>query len=84
MLALAGEESNDDCENIYMVVDLPFVPAVGTMLKLTEQGDFIEINDVMLDISPGGDGLLVGLAEPLHDGELRPWPEMKAQGWKIG
>lgn len=84
LLALAAKESDTDCENIYMVVDLPFVPAVGTMLKLTEQGDFIKINDVMLDISPGGDGLLVGLEEPQHDGELRPWSEMKAQGWKIG
>jgi len=79
----AKKNANYECESIYMEVELPFVPAVGTMLKLTEEGDFVKINDVMLDISPGGHGLLVGLEEPEHVGELRPWSEMKAQGWKL-
>lgn len=76
------EDAPYECEDISIVVDLPFVPAVGTMLKLTVEGDYIEVADVMLDLSPEGEGLIVGLKEP-EDWQLRSWPEMQAQGWRI-
>lgn len=76
--------SSGEIYNIYMFVDLPFVPAVGTLLKLTREGDYLKVADVTLDVSPGGQGLLIGLEEPEEDSELRPWAEMQAQGWMAG
>lgn len=82
----AKKAADYDAESIFMMVDLPFVPSVGMMLKLTPEGNYIEVNDVMLDITPGGEGLIVGLKEPDDEDayQLRSWPEMKAQGWRIG
>lgn len=70
-----------ESENIHLVVELPFIPAVGTMLKLTNDGDFIRVNDVMLDITKGGEGLCIGLEEP---DILDPWLSMRSQGWQLG
>jgi len=80
----AKNRAEYDAEEIHMYVDLPFVPSVGMLLKLTKEGEYIKINNVMLDVSPEGEGLIIGLEEPEEDHQLRPWPEMKAQGWKIG
>lgn len=76
--------SGYELENIHIFVDLPFIPAVGTALKLTKDGDFMEVADVMLDITPGGEGLCIGLKEPEFDVQIYPWPEMKKQGWLLG
>jgi len=80
----ANEASEYELESIFLIVDLPFVPSVGLMLKLTDEGDYIQVIDVMFDLTPGGDGLTVGLKEPDEDFQLRSWPEMKAQGWQLG
>jgi len=81
----AKKTKDYEVESIFMMVDLPFVPSVGTMLKLSPGGNYIEVSDVMLDITPDGEGLIVGLKEPGDEDayQLRSWAEMKAQGWQI-
>ena len=71
-------------EEICFYVDLPFVPAIGTMLRVTEREDYRPVADVMYDV-PGEEGvhLIVGLEEPENDWELRSWRDMKREGWKL-
>jgi len=73
-----------EAENIYMIVEIPYVPAVGTMLKLTNAGEFVEVVDVYLDISHDQYQLNIGLKEPVEDFEWMTWEVMSKQGWKIG
>ena len=75
-----------EAEDICIDVDLPFVPAIGTMLKVSATGDYMKVDDVFLDLVPDGsegEGLVVYLEEPADGPDFRPWPEMKAQGWRI-
>lgn len=74
-----------DAEEIVLYVDLPFVPAIGTMLKPTTEDDFLTVSDVLLDLSPGGEGLVLGLEAPSESNgaRLEPWAEMKKRGWKL-
>lgn len=68
-----------EAENIYKIVELPFVPARGMFLKVDEDGDFVEIGDVHLDISGSEPLISVGLVEPDN---LPAWSEMKKAGWQ--
>lgn len=81
-----AENPDGPPSEIFMTVDLPFTPSQGTMLRLTNGGPFIPISDVMIDIAPDGEGVLVFLEEPNESrGQfLRDWHEMKAQGWQLG
>lgn len=75
-----------DAEQIYIDVELPFVPAVGTLLNVTADGDYVPISEIFLDLVPDGSegsGLVVYLEEPDGDAALRPWAEMKSRGWKV-
>lgn len=56
------------------------MPAVGTMLKLTDDADYIEVEYVYLSLCKN-EGLIVMLKEP-EVYELRSWPEMEEQGWR--
>jgi hypothetical protein len=76
-----------DVENIHLVVDLPFIPTVGMDMKFTKDGDFATVSDVMYDHTDEVTPLCVGLEEPNPEQVklvLRPWKEMKAQGWLLG
>ncbi len=78
----AAPGADYDIEDIHMDVDLPLAPTVGMSLKLNADSGYLPVADVFLDLSPGGEGLVVGLKEPA-DAELRPWPEMQAAGWQM-
>lgn len=75
--------ANYALENIHIHVDLPFVPAVGTMLKVTKDMDYIEIDDVLLDLAPDGEGLVIGLLCPDNLDNLWPHDVMQKLGWKL-
>ena len=68
---------------IHRFVDLPFAPSVGMLLKLTPRGDYLKVDDVMLDITPGGAGLIIGIEEPAESSSLRPLKEMEEEGWIV-
>ena len=79
----AKKNSGYDEEEISLVVDLPFAPFVGMLIKPTPNSDYLRVIDVMLDLTPDGEGLILGIEEPDDFSSLRPWREMKAEGWKI-
>ncbi len=70
-------------EDIIIDVEMPFVPSAGTMLKVAQEGGYLKVEDVFLDLVPGGDGLAIFIQEPGDRNDLRPWLEMKAQGWAL-
>lgn len=72
-----------ETEEIHMDIVLPFFPGVGIDLKLTASGEYMRVQAVMVDLAPEGEGITVHMAEPEQEWELRPWDEMREQGWKL-
>lgn len=72
-----------EVEAIYLDVELPFLPPVGTFIKVTPNGDYLKVADVYLDLEPEGEGLAIGMEEP-EEYAIRPFKDMKSEGWKIG
>ena len=70
-------------EEIYLDVDLPFVPPIGAYLKVTPNGDYLEVGDIHFDLQPGGEGLSIGMELP-EDYAIRSFKEMSAEGWTRG
>lgn len=70
--------ANYGAENISKEIDFPFVPFVGLMLKTDEDGDFIKVDEVFLDVSANQVTVEVYLEEP---DVLDTWAEMKSKGW---
>lgn len=58
---------------------IPFVPAIGTMIAVTPEGDFVEVTDVYWHIDKPN-VLDIGVKD--GDGPLRPFSYWKKQGWK--
>lgn len=77
-----SKDADYGCEEISLFVDLPFVPFEGLSIKPTPNSEYISVCGVMLDITPDGDGLIVSLEDP-GENQLRPWEEMKSEGWQL-
>jgi|GEM_PF-6690525 len=75
-------KSNPD-GNVFMVGGLPFIPEIGTMIKIHAEGDYLRINDILLDVSGDGYRLMIGLEQP-EDSDLRPFSELSKEGWLAG
>lgn len=76
----ASPDATYEAEDIELVFkDLPHVPSVGDMVKVTPNGDYWEVMSVYIDYA-GGEGIDIQL-DPGDD--LRPWKEMQAEGWKL-
>lgn len=74
-----------ELENIHMFVDIPFIPAIGTDLKVAKGGDYVAVEYVMLDLSELDEvPLNIALKEPTDELDLKTWKEMKALGWRLG
>lgn len=74
----ASPDATYEAEDIELVCkDLPHVPSVGDMVKVTPQGDYMEVVSVYVDYVSGE-----GIDIQLDTGDdLRPWKEMQAEGW---
>lgn len=70
-------------EDIRLTVWLPIPPSSGMWLKATPEGDYVEVADVYIDTTPGGEGITVFLEEPDDERLLLPWKTMKAEGWQL-
>lgn len=80
-----SKKADYGAEDIFIDVALPFVPQIGSKLKVTAHADFVAVGDVYLDLADGGEGLVVFLEDPdLGDPSFRPWLEMKREGWSLG
>ncbi len=53
------------------------------MLKVTPNGDFLKVQDVYLDVTPGGEQLSLHIEDPESADDLWSWPEMKKEGWSL-
>lgn len=65
--------------DICVTFEIPFVPPVGTMIAVTPEGDFVEVEDVYWHIDQSG-FLDIGVKD--GDETLRPFSYWKKQGWK--
>ena len=72
-----------EAEEIRIDVVLPFVPVVGTMLKVTPNGDLLRIADVHLDITVAEPLLSIFIEEPDDANALWTWASMKKEGWSL-
>lgn len=75
------KNSDFEYENIHKDFELPFIPNIGTMIKVEPGGDYVEVRDVHQDISTNDIVISVGLEEPAEYA-LSSWAKMKAQGWR--
>lgn len=77
----ASPDAIHDAEDLVIEIDLPFVPVVGMELKVTQEGDFLTVQQVMWAIDKP-DVLEVFVEAPDDGADLRPYDEMIAQGWR--
>lgn len=67
-----------ECVEVVIHVDLPFVPAAGTMLKLTPDGEFLCVDQVYWSVTDP-DVIDVFIEEP----EVLPtFAFMRKEGWR--
>lgn len=67
-------------EAISLIIDMPFAPAIGTMIRASPNGEFLRVTAVFWDI---GDprGLLVFTEEPEPE-LLHSFAAMQREGWQ--
>lgn len=75
------KNSSFQIETIFLELVLPFVPEIGTMLKVAVDDDYYEVDNIYFDATAAEPVVHVGLAEPEED-ELTSWQEMRRRGWK--
>lgn len=80
-----ANDSAYETENMFMVVDIPFIPTRGTAILLSPGGEYLTVAQVMWDIA-NPEQLEIFTEEPDPDDHLslRPFKEMLEQGWRIG
>jgi hypothetical protein len=69
-----------EVEDIHKFVDLPFIPFAGLMLKIDVGGDYLEVQEVFLDVSEGVDSIEIYFTEPQL---LATWDSMNNAGWLL-
>lgn len=67
-------------EAISLVIDLPFAPAIGTMIRASPNGEFLRVTAVFWDIG-NPSGLLVFTEEPEPE-LLHSFAAMQREGWQ--
>lgn len=78
-----SKRANYDAEDIVLDVTLPFLPPIGSKLKLTKNGDYLKVDDIYLDFVGDEEKIVIFIEEPDELDALRPWKEMKAEGWRL-
>lgn len=71
-----------ECVDVCLEVDMPFIPTNGMALKVTKDGEYMTIDEVMWDVDKPDllDIYMVDL--DIDNVGMRPLKEMKQQGWK--
>lgn len=63
-------------------VGLPVLPPVGSAIKVTPDGDYLQVDHITIDATAGAAGVGVHIGEPGDDAMLWTWADMQAEGWK--
>lgn len=79
--AKPAKKNVDYVEEVKIDIDLPFVPAIGTALKITPNGEILIVNQVYWDAEDPA-VIEVYTDEPADFGFL-PLKDMLAEGWVI-
>ncbi|MBU2784577.1 hypothetical protein HAP93_02155 [Acidithiobacillus ferriphilus] len=69
-----------EAEDIYICINISFVPTVGTALQVTPEGDFFYVRNVYWSVNDP-DVLDIGTEEP---DVLEPLERLLAEGWRVG
>jgi len=77
-----AERDPDDLVDLVLQVELPFVPVAGMMLKLTPEGDLLEVDYVDWDIATP-DHINVHFVEPGFSQEIPALGMLLAEGWSL-
>ncbi len=81
--SLARSEDVDyEVETLIIEVELPFIPSKGTGLALTPEGEIYTVDEVMWEIKQP-DRVIVFLEEEENLARIRPYAEMREQGWRM-
>ncbi len=76
------KDADVDYEAVHMCIeiDLPFVPAAGSFLKVTPKGDYLEVGVVYFDTAEPG-VVDIWIKEDSKDKRIPPFEELIEQGW---
>ena len=66
--------------DIYICIDIPFVPTIGTALQVTPGGEFVCVSGVYWSIN-APDVLDIDTEDP---DVLEPLERLLAEGWRVG
>lgn len=72
-----------ETENLFIEIDLPFIPTKGTSLMVTPHGEYQIVDQVFWNCR-NPDQIQVFIEEPEDDSEIRPFTEMLKEGWRVG
>lgn len=75
-----------DAEEIFIDLDIEFVPPIGSYLQVHEDGILGKVGDIYIETFVRKEdvpSVFIYLDGPERAVDLRPWTEMKAQGWQI-
>lgn len=72
-----------DAEDIFIDVDLAFLPPIGSSLMVVDGGEYGKVDDIFIELGAASAVPLRIYLEDPEGAQLRPWLEMKAQGWRI-
>jgi hypothetical protein len=82
-----SKNASYEAENIFIDKELEWLPQIGAHIQVHRDGLLGKVEDIFIDLFQHEDGspsVRIYLEEPDRDPDLRPWLEMKRQGWKIG
>jgi hypothetical protein len=72
-----------ESENLFIVIDLPFIPCEKTAIKVTPHGEYLNVAQVMWNCDQPNE-IQVFTEEPMGDLDKRQFAEMLREGWRVG
>lgn len=72
-----------EVENLFIIIDMPFIPTKGSVIKVTADGEYLTVDEVLWNIQKPNE-IMVFTEEPDQLNQIRPYKEMSDQGWRIG
>lgn len=79
-----SSDSQYEIEDINIVVDFEFIPVAGMFIKVTPNGDYLEVGRVYIDTTKNSEGVVIYVDEPEEIEGLWEWTAMEKEGWILG
>ena len=81
-----SKQATYEAEEIFIDQYIDFIPPIGSFVHVHEDGLVGKVGDIYIETFAridGGPSVFIYLDAPERAVDLRPWTEMKAQGWSI-